>query len=134
PRLFALPRAELPHLPLVRLGDLDAHVGDRIVLCAEAFYAYDLDEKRGANATRTPAFRIAVVSEEELFGEVVYSDDWSTQWYDSLKMATLGARKVPERTASEREDAAMVAKKLLATPPSNDSLGGEDQQLVQDYF
>ena len=117
------------------LADLHLTAGDRLVFWAEAEDAYDLEQpQKGPHRTITPTYRIAVVAQEESFNEVVYKDDWSTQWYDSLKVATLTKREIPPRQSPDREPAADVAKKLLEAPQNGDSVQGADRQLVQDYF
>ncbi|HZK79941.1 MAG TPA: hypothetical protein VFC46_02715, partial [Humisphaera sp.] len=84
-QLFPLPRVDIPQAVLLRFGELGAVAGDRVVFWAEAEDAYDLEQPaKGAHHTITPTYRIAVVSQEEAFNEVVYKDDWSTQWYDAL--------------------------------------------------
>ncbi|HWE04838.1 MAG TPA: hypothetical protein VG326_20700 [Tepidisphaeraceae bacterium] len=134
-QLFPLPRVDIPQAVLLRFAELGAVAGDRVVFWAEAEDAYDLEQPaKGAHHTITPTYRIAVVSQEEAFNEVVYKDDWSTQWYDALKVATLTRREIPPRQSPEREPAAVVAKKLLDAPQNGDSVQGADRQLVQDYF
>ena len=131
---FPLPRADLPHLPLLRLSDLNAEVGDRIVITAEVSDAYDLQPELGPHRTRTASFRFAVVTQEELFKEAAYKDDWSTQWYEPLQIASMAKREIPARQSPEREAAAKVAAKLLDAAQGGDAIRGADQQLVQDYF
>ncbi|MEN9575114.1 MAG: hypothetical protein RL514_2969 [Verrucomicrobiota bacterium] len=133
-RRFDVPRAEVPQLSLLRLAELGATVGQRIVFWAEVEDTYDLEPQRGPHTARTPAYKLAVVSQEDLFTEVVYKDDWSTQWYDALKVATLSDREVPVRQSPDREPSAKVAEKLLNAPQLTDRLRGADRRLVQDYF
>ena len=72
---------------------------------------------------------------EEVFNEVIfYKDDWSAQWYDALKVATLNRREIPPRQSPDHESASVVAKKLQEAPQTGDSVQGADRQLVQDYF
>jgi len=131
---FALPRADVPQLALLRLSDLDVQVGQRIVFWGEAEDAYNLDPSTGPHRAATSQYRIAVVTQEEMFTEAVYRDDWSTQWYESLQVATLAKREIPARTSPESEPAAQAAKKLMEASQAGDSVRGADQQLVQDYF
>ena len=74
------------------------------------------------------------MTQEELFTEAVYKDDWSTQWYESLQVATLSKREVPPRSSPDSEPASKVAAKLLEASQVSDGVKGSDQQLVQDYF
>lgn len=131
---FALPRADIPQLSLLRLSEVDAEVGDRIVFWAEAEDAYNLEPSKGPHKVVTSTYRIAVVTQEEMFTEAVYRDDWSTQWYESLQVATLAKREIPARSSPESEPAAVVAAKLMEASQLGDSVRGSDQQLVQDYF
>lgn len=133
-RRFDVPRAEVPQLSLLRLAELGATVGQRIVFWAEVEDAYDLEPTKGPHTARTPAYKLAVVAQEDLFTEVSYKDDWSTQWYDALKIATLSDREVPVRQSPDREPPAKVAEKLLNAPQLTDRLRGSDRRLVQDYF
>jgi hypothetical protein len=134
-QVFPLPRADIPQAVLLRFADLHLTAGDRLVFWAEAEDAYDLEQpQKGPHRAVTPTYRIAVVAQEESFNEVVYKDDWSTKWYDSLKVATLTKREIPPRQSPDREPAADVAKKLLEAPQNGDSVQGSDRQLVQDYF
>jgi hypothetical protein len=131
---FALPRADIPQLAMLRLSELGAAAGDRIVIWAEAEDAYDLEPEKGPHKYSTPPYKFAVVTKEEEFTEVRYRDDWSTQWYDALKVATLSKREIPPRLSPEREPAANVAKKLMDAPQATDNLHGADRALIQDYF
>lgn len=133
-QLFPLPRVDIPQAVLLRFSELGAVAGDRVVFWAEAEDAYDLEPEAGPHRTVTPTYRIAVVAQEESFTEVVYKDDWSAQWYDALKVATLTKREIPPRQSPEREPAADVAKKLLDAPQTGDSVQGADRQLVQEYL
>ena len=133
-RRFDVPRAEVPQLSLLRLAELGATVGQRVVFWAEVEDTYDLEPGKGPHTARTPAYKIAVVSQEDMFTEVAYKDDWSTQWYDALKVATLSDREVPIRQSPDREPPAKVAEKLLNAPQLTDRLRGADRRLVQDYF
>lgn len=133
-RRFDVPRAEVPQLSLLRLAELGATVGQRVVFWAEVEDTYDLDPDKGPHTARTPAYKLAVVSQEDMFTEVAYKDDWSTQWYDALKVATLSDREVPVRQSPDREPPAKVAEKLLNAPQVTDRLRGADRRLVQDYF
>lgn len=133
-RRFDVPRAEVPQLSMLRLADIGATVGQRVVFWAEVEDTYDLEPEKGAHKARTPAYKLAVVSQEDMFTEVAYKDDWSTQWYDSLKVATLSDREVPARQSPDREPPAKVAEKLLNAPQITDRLRGADRRLVQDYF
>lgn len=131
---FALPRADIPQLAMLRLSDIGAVVGDRIIISAEVEDAYNLEPAKGPHKASTPAYRIAVVTQEELFNEAVYKDDWSTQWYESLQVASLSKREIPPRSSPESEPAAKVAAKLLEASQVGDGVKGSDQQLMQDYF
>jgi hypothetical protein len=136
-RIFPLgqPRAEVPRLPLARLTEFGATVGDRLVFWAETEDGYDLAPETGPQRARTPAYRVAVVAEEQLFAEIRYRDDWSAQWYDSLKLATLARREqAPPRLAPDAEPAAQVAQVLLHALPSAEQVPGEDGRAVQGYF
>ena len=133
-RRFDVPRAEVPQLSLLRLAELGATVGQRIVFWAEVEDTYDLEPDKGPHKARTPAYKLAVVSQEDMFTEIAYKDDWSTQWYDALKVATLSDREVPVRQSPDREPPAKVAEKLLNAPQLTDRLRGADRRLVQDYF
>lgn len=133
-RTFPLPQMDIPQLSMLRLNETAAHVGDRIVVWAEVEDGYDLEKDKGPHKAASPAYRIAVVSQEESFNEVVYRDEWSTQWYDSLKVATLTNREVPPRLSPTSEAAAKVASRLLDAPQSSDDLSGSDRQLMQDYY
>ncbi|GDY20762.1 hypothetical protein LBMAG56_21080 [Verrucomicrobiota bacterium] len=133
-RRFDVPRAEVPQLSLLRLAEIGATVGQRVVFWAEAEDTYDLEPGKGPHTARTPAYKLAVVSQEDMFTEVAYKDDWSTQWYDSLKVATLSDREIPVRQSPDREPPAKVAEKLLNAPQVTDRLRGADRRLVQDYF
>lgn len=133
-RVFSPPVPDLPHLGLVRLSDLGAQVGDRVVFWAEAEDAYDLEPGQGPHRVKTPAYRIAVVTEEELFREVVNRDEWTPNLYDSVKRASLLKREVPPRLSPELEPAAKVAEKLLSIPQSNARMGRADELLVEGYF
>jgi len=131
---FEVPRSSLPRLHMLRLSETGARVGDRIAFRAEVEDAYDLGPDRRPHKAATPTYRIAVVTKEETFQEAVYRDDWSTQWYDSLKVATLTARQVPARTSPVREASQKVAAKLLDAPQAGEALGEEDRRLMEDYF
>ena len=131
---FGVPVAQLPRLSLFRLSDLGAKVGERIVFWAEAEDAYDLEPDRGPNRVRTPTYRVAVVTQEELFAAIRYKDTWSVPWYDKQKIATLSKREAPARQAPEREDPAKVAAKLLDAAPSADALRSEDRRVVERYY
>lgn len=133
-RTFALPQTEIQQLSMLRLSETGAHLGDRIVFWAEVEDAYDLEPKKGPHTARTPAFRVAVVTEEETFKDIVYRDSWSPGLYDNLKKVTLAARELPARVAADSEPNANVAAKLLNAPQSDDSVRADDQQLIQDYF
>jgi len=133
-RSFTLPQADIQQLSLLRLSETDAKIGDRIVLWAEAEDAYDLEPAKGPHKVKTPVYKIAVVTREEMFENLVNRDTWSPVWYDELKRAALPGREVQVRTAPEAEAAAKVAAKLLNAPQMGDSVRQEDQQLIQDYF
>lgn len=133
-RQFPLPRTEVPVTRLVRLDEIGAKVGDRIVFWAEAEDAYDLEPEKGPNLARTPVYRVAIVTQEALFTEVRYKDSWSVPWYDRQKIATLSPRATPERLAPPQEPPAVLAARLLDTPPVTDSLPAADRLLAQDYF
>ncbi len=131
---FPMPRPEVRQLLLLRLSEIGAKVGDRIVFWAEAEDAYDLEPETGPHKSRTPVYRVAVVAEEGLFDSVVYRDDWSTQWYDSIKVASLSKREIPPRLAPATEPAAKVAAKLLEAPAVTNRVPGNDRQLIRAYF
>jgi len=131
---FELPQSSIPRLHLLRLSDMGARVGDRIVFRAQVEDAYNLGPRKLPHRATTPAYRIAVVAREETFSEAVYRDDWSTQWYDSLKVATLAARQIPARTSPVAEASQKVAARLLDAPQASDELHGADRRLMQDYF
>lgn len=132
---FPLPVADVPRLRLLALNELGAKVGDRVVYWAEVEDAYDLEPGKGPHQARTPRYRFAVVSQEELFSEIRYNDTWSVQWYDKKKVATLSQREeAPKRMSAESEPGAQVALRLLDAPPAVDAVRGSDQQLVQDYY
>ena len=133
PFAFGLPMTQVA-LSMARATQLGLQVGDRLVFWAEAEDAYDLDPKSGPHKTTTPPYRIAIVTEEQLFSEVRYSDEWSAQWYDGLKVASLAQRMPPPRLAPEGEPAANVAKKLLGAVPMSEGFQGEDAQAIQNYF
>ena len=131
---LGMPRTDVRRLALTRLSELGATVGDRIVFWAEGEDAYDLEPQEGPHKVRTPSYKVAVVTEEELFEEIAYSDDWSAQWYDSLKVASLARRAPPPRLAPESEPSAKVARKLLEALPLNESYPGEDGRTIRSYF
>ena len=133
-RVFQMPQSEFSAGLLLRLGELQPEIGDRIAFWAEAEDAYDLEEEKGPNTARTPEYRIAVVTREELFEEVLYSDDWSTTWYDPLKVATLSRRAIPPRTSPTNEPLAMVAELLLKQSPHSDRVSMEHRRMVEHYF
>jgi len=133
-RPLGIPRAEVPHLALARLEELAPQLGERIVFWAEAEDAYDLEPETGVHITKTPVYRLAIVTEEELFAEIRYRDDWATYWYDDLKMATLARRAPPPRMAPAAEPAAIVAQRLLGALPATDTVAGDDRPLVEQYF
>lgn len=133
-RAFTLPQAEIQQLNMLHLSETGAHVGDRIVFWAEIEDAYDLEPKKGPHKVKTPTFKIAVVSQEEMFDNLVNRDTWSPVWYDELKRASLPGREVQVRSSPEAEAAAKVAAKLLNAPQMGDSVRESDQQLIQDYF
>jgi hypothetical protein len=133
-RVFQLPQAEISQLPMLRMTETGAKVGDRIVFWAEVEDAYDLEPKKGPHKARTPAYRMAVVTKEEMFETFANKDTWTPNWYDDVKKAALSSREQPGRTAPESEEAAKVAAKLLDAPQMGDSVRGADQQLIQDYF
>ena len=133
-RAFTVPQAELQQLNMFHLSETGAHVGDRIVFWAEVEDAYDLEPKKGPHKVKTPTFKIAVVSQEEMFDNLVNRDTWSPVWYDELKRASLPGREVQVRSAPDAEAAAKVAAKLLNAPQMGDSVREADQQLIQDYF
>ena len=126
--------ADVPRLRVLALTELGAKVGDRIVYWAEVEDAYDLEPEKGPHKARTPNYRFAVVSQEELFADIRYNDTWSVDWYDKKKVATLSQREAPARMAPDNEPAAQVAARLLDAPPVVDSLRGVDQELVRDYY
>ena len=134
PVAFGLPRAQVSRLRLARVTDLDLQVGERLVFWAEAQDAYDLEPETGPHKVRTPPFRIAAVTEEQLFAEVRYSDEWSAQWYDSLKIASLARRAPPPRMSPEWEPAGKVAEKLLDAVPLSEGFLGDDAQAIRNYF
>lgn len=131
---LGLPRTELSQLGLARLSQFGVEVGDRIVFWAEAEDAYDLDPDAGPHVARTRTYRIAVVTEEQLFKDIVYRDDWSAHWYDGLKVASLARRSPPPRLAPESEPAARVAARRLEAVPVADGLRGRDRLAVRSYF
>jgi hypothetical protein len=131
---LGLPRTELSQLGLARLSQFGVEVGDRIVFWAEAEDAYDLEPDAGPHVARTRTCRIAVVSEEQLFKDIVYRDDWSAHWYDGLKVASLARRSPPPRLAPEAEPAARVAARRLEAVPVADGLRGRDRLAVRSYF
>jgi hypothetical protein len=133
-RQFPLPVADVPRLRVLALNELGAKVGDRLIYWAEVEDAYDLEPAKGPHRARTPNYRFAVVSQEELFADIRYNDTWSVDWYDRKKVATLSQREAPARVAPESEPAAQVAPRLLDAPPVVDALHGLDRQLAQDYF
>jgi hypothetical protein len=133
-RAFTLPQAEIQQLNMLHFSETGAHVGDRIVFWAEIEDAYDLEPKKGPHKVKTPIFKIAVVSQEEMFDNLVNRDTWSPVWYDELKRASLPGREVQLRSSPEGEAAAKVAAKLLNAPQMGDSVRESDQQLIQDYF
>ena len=133
PVAFGLPPTQVS-LGLARASQLGLQVGDRLTFWAEAEDAYDLDPQAGPHKTTTPPYRIAIVTEEQLFSEVRYRDEWSAQWYDSLKVATLARRAPPPRTAPEGEPAGNVAKKLLDAIPTSETFRGEAAQAIEHYF
>ena len=133
-RVFQLPQSEFSAGLLLRLSELRPEVGDRVVFWAEAEDAYDLEPDKGPHVSRTPAYRIAVVTREELFEEVLYKDDWSTTWYDPLKVATLSSRAVPPRMSPTNEPLGKVAEILLDKSPLSNRVSVENQRMVEDYF
>ena len=133
-RVFQMPQSEFGAGLLLRLSELKPEVGERVVFWAEAQDAYDLEPEKGPHTTRTPAYRIAVVTREELFEEVLYSDDWSTTWYDPLKVATLSRRAAPPRMSPTNEALAKVAEILLEKAPHSNRVSIENQRMVEDYF
>jgi len=133
-RVFQMPQSEFSAGLLVRLAELQPEIGDRIVFWAETQDAYDLEPEKGPNTSRTPAYRIAVVTKEELFEEVLYSDDWSTTWYDPLKVATLSRRAAPPRTSPTNESLAKVAELLLQKAQRSNRVSIDNQRMVEDYF
>ncbi|MDA1141693.1 MAG: hypothetical protein O3B01_24280 [Planctomycetota bacterium] len=131
---FAVPRTEIPILSLMRLSEIGATVGDRIVFWAEAFDGYDLEPEKGPHIARTPVYKVAVVTEEDLFNEVVYKDTWETQWYDGLKMAQRSRRQADIRRAPDPEPEGKVTIKLLERSQVPVSFSGLDELVIQDYF
>ena len=133
PYAFGLPPTQLV-LSLARAPQLGLTVGDRLVFWAEAEDAYDLDPQAGPHKSTTPPYRMAIVTEEQLFRELRYRDEWSAQWYDSLKVATLARRAPPPRMSPEGEPAANIAKKLLEAIPLAEAFRGEAAQAIEQYF
>ncbi|HUW35170.1 MAG TPA: hypothetical protein VM223_26470 [Planctomycetota bacterium] len=133
-RVFQMPQSEFNAGLLARLSELRPEVGDRVVFWAETQDAYDLEPEKGPHVSRTPAYRMAIVTKEELFEEVLYSDDWSTTWYDPLKVATLSRRAAPPRTSPTNEKLASVAELLLQKAPGSNRVSVDNQRLVEDYF
>ena len=131
---FPVPRTEIPILSLMRMSEMGAAVGDRIVFWAEAFDGYDLEPEKSPHIARTPVYKVAVVTEEDLFNEVVYKDTWETQWYDGLKMAQRSRRQADIRRAPDPEPEGKVAIKLLERSQVPASFSGRDELVIQDYF
>lgn len=134
PISLGVPRVEIPRMGLARLSKFNLEVGDRFVFWAEAEDAYDLEPESGPHTARTPTFRLAIVTEEQMFADVVYRDDWSANWYDSLKVASLAARRPPPRLAPESEPTAKIAEKLLEALPVTEGFQGEASEVIQSYF
>ncbi len=134
PIVLGVPRVEIPRMGLSRLSQFNLEVGDRFVFRAEAEDAYDLEPESGPHKARTPTFRLAIVTEEQMFADVVYRDDWSANWYDSLKVASLASRRPPPRLAPESEPTAKIAEKLLQALPVTESFQGEASEVIQSYF
>jgi hypothetical protein len=133
-RVFPLPQADIQQLNLMRLSETGAKVGDRIIVWAEAEDAYDLEPAKGPHKVKTPLYRIAVVTKEEMFENLVNRDTFHIDWYDNIKLAALPGREVPRRTSPEAEPASNVAAKLLNAPQMGEGINAADQQLIQDYF
>ncbi|HUW34040.1 MAG TPA: hypothetical protein VM223_20725, partial [Planctomycetota bacterium] len=66
PYAFGLPPTQTA-LSLARAPQLGLTVGDRLVFWAEAEDAYDLDPQAGPHKSTTPPYRMAIVTEEQLF-------------------------------------------------------------------
>ncbi len=131
---MGLPKAEIPYLGLSRLSQVGAQVGDRIVFWAEAEDGFDLGPGTAPHKASTPFYRVAVVTEEQLFKDIVYRDDWAAHWYDGLKVAALTSRAPPARTAPDAEPPAAVTPRPLDALPLADAVGGGDRLIIQNYF
>ena len=131
---MGLPKVEVAHLALARLSQLGAQVGDRVVFWAEAEDCFDMGADNGPHKARTPDYRIAVVTEEQLFKDIVYRDDWAAHWYDGLKVAALASRAPPPRMAPESEPPAKITPRALDALPVADGVGGSDRLTIQSYF
>ena len=131
---MGLPKSDIPHLGLARLSQLGAQVGDRVVFWAEAEDCFDMGAGSGPHKAKTASYRIAVVTQEQLFKDVVYRDDWSANWYDGLKVAALGRRVPPPRMAPESEPPARVTPRAMDALPLADGVGGGDRLIIQSYF
>ena len=131
---MGLPKTDVQHLGMARLSQLGAQVGDRVVFWAETEDGFDMGAGTGPHKARTPNYRIAVVTEEQLFKDIVYRDDWSAHWYDGLKVAALGNRAPPPRLAPDAEPPAKITARPLDALPVSDAVGGSDRLIIQNYF
>ncbi|HYE05582.1 MAG TPA: hypothetical protein VEL07_08620 [Planctomycetota bacterium] len=133
-RSFVSPPRQVSGLSLARLADLGATVGDRIVFWAEAADAYDLGPERAPHIARTPEYRIAVVSREEIMADVMYAGTWTVDLYNRQKQAALAQREKPPRNDPPPEPPGVVQARTIDVSQVDDALSGMDQEVYRAYI
>jgi hypothetical protein len=133
-KVLQTPQADMQNLSLLRLAETGAKVGDRVIVWAECEDAYDLEPAKGPHKVRTSEFKMAIVSQEELFQNLVSRDTWTIDWYDDVKRVSRAGREIPPRTSPETEPAHAVAARLINAPQMGETLNAADQQEIQRYF
>nr|MBA3848073.1 hypothetical protein [Planctomycetota bacterium] len=133
-KLFVSPPRQVSGLSLARLADLGAKVGDRIVFWAEAADAYDLGPEHAPHVARTPEYRIAVVSREEIMADVMYAGTWTVDLYNRQKQAALAQREKPPRNDPPPEPPGVVQPRTIDVSQVDDALSGIDQEVYRAYI
>ncbi len=131
---FVSPPRQVSGVSLARLADLGATVGDRIVFWAEAHDAYDLGPEHAPHVARTPDYRIAVVSREEIMADVMYAGTWTVDLYNRQKQAALSKRDAPTPSDPPPEPPGTVQPRAIDVSQVDDALSGIDQEVYRAYI